>query len=149
MQKLFLVAFICMTCFTLTAQNADSTWFVNNYTKKEVYIGMRDGIKLFTSIYIPNDNTEKHPFIMTRTPYSCAPYGPAYVQIWNSYRMQYAREQTLDLANTLAGDSVSSFKVSLHAPGGNLVAFNSNNVPSRSFAIQKVVFKPVPSQKKK
>ena len=29
---------------------------------------MRDGVKLFTSIYIPKDTTEKHPFLLTRTP---------------------------------------------------------------------------------
>ena len=36
---------------------------------------MRDGIKLFTSIYIPKNNSEEHPILLTRTPYSCAPYG--------------------------------------------------------------------------
>ncbi|MBA3705005.1 MAG: hypothetical protein H0W84_03635 [Bacteroidetes bacterium] len=36
---------------------------------------MRDGIKLFTSIYIPKDSSQKHPIIMNRTPYYCAPYG--------------------------------------------------------------------------
>ncbi len=36
---------------------------------------MRDGVKLFTAIYIPKDSSELHPIIITRTPYSCAPYG--------------------------------------------------------------------------
>ena len=57
------------------AQNTDSAWFVKNYTKMEKYITMRDGVRLFTSVYIPKDTTEKHPILMTRTPYSCAPYG--------------------------------------------------------------------------
>jgi len=48
-----------------------------NYIKIERMIPMRDGVKLFTAIYIPKDNTEKHPFLMMRTPYSCAPYGEA------------------------------------------------------------------------
>jgi putative CocE/NonD family hydrolase len=61
-----------------------------HYTKKEVYIPMRDGVKLFTSIYLPKDNTEKHPMLMTRTPYSCAPYGekefrPYYRTYLNNY----------------------------------------------------------------
>ncbi|MDQ1088921.1 putative CocE/NonD family hydrolase [Siphonobacter sp. SORGH_AS 1065] len=72
------------------AQNADSTWFRNNYTKLEQYIPMRDGTKLFTSIYLPKDKTEKHPILMTRTPYSCAPYGsdvyrPFYVNHYKTY----------------------------------------------------------------
>ncbi|MFY9234611.1 MAG: CocE/NonD family hydrolase [Fimbriimonadaceae bacterium] len=45
------------------------------YTKQEVSIPMRDGKKLFTSIYIPKDKTEKWPFLMVRTPYSVGPYG--------------------------------------------------------------------------
>lgn len=38
-------------------------------------IPMRDGTKLFTAIYMPKDTSEKYPFLMMRTPYSCAPYG--------------------------------------------------------------------------
>ena len=45
------------------------------FTKVEQMIPMRDGVKLFTAIYIPKDSTEKHPFLMMRTPYSCNPYG--------------------------------------------------------------------------
>ncbi len=47
------------------------------YTKSEVRITMRDGKKLFTSIYSPNniDPTKKYPILLSRTPYSCAPYG--------------------------------------------------------------------------
>lgn len=48
-----------------------------SYTKIERLIPMRDGVKLFTAIYIPKDSTELHPFILTRTPYSCEPYGEA------------------------------------------------------------------------
>jgi hypothetical protein len=36
---------------------------------------MRDGKKLFTSVYIPKNNSEKHPILIMRTPYSVAPYG--------------------------------------------------------------------------
>src|ERR1035437_5044237 len=71
---LFFISFIFIS-FSLVAQNTDSTWFVNNYYKIERYIPMRDGIKLFTSIYIPKDKSVKHPFLINRTPYSSAPYG--------------------------------------------------------------------------
>ena len=45
------------------------------YNKKEVTITMRDGIKLHTTIYSPKDTSKKYPIIMSRTPYSCRPYG--------------------------------------------------------------------------
>ena len=79
--------------YNAIAQNEDSAWIVNNYTKKEITIPMRDGIKLFTSIYIPKDNSEKHPILMTRTPYSCAPYGEnIFRPFWYSYQKKYFRE---------------------------------------------------------
>ena len=46
-----------------------------HYTKQEVQIPMRDGVKLFTSIYSPRDTTKKYPLLMKRTPYSVGPYG--------------------------------------------------------------------------
>ena len=46
------------------------------YTKHEYQIRMRDGVKLFTSVYVPSDTSRKYPIMMMRTPYSVAPYGP-------------------------------------------------------------------------
>ena len=47
----------------------------SNYDKEEVLIPMRDGVRLFTSIYTPKDRTRSYPFLMRRTPYSVSPYG--------------------------------------------------------------------------
>ena len=93
-KKVFLFFSFSIFIFTGFAQyTQDSAWIRDNYTKKEVYITMRDGTRLFTSILAPKDTTEKHPILFIRTPYSCAPYGeekyPAY---WNSYYRYYMRE---------------------------------------------------------
>ena len=66
--------FLFFRSFAATAQqNAD---FVKaNYDKMEVMIPMRDGVKLFTSIYLPKDQSVKYPVMLKRTPYSCSPYG--------------------------------------------------------------------------
>ncbi|MFX8856572.1 CocE/NonD family hydrolase, partial [Acinetobacter baumannii] len=54
---------------------------------------MRDGVKLFTSIYLPKDNNEKHPILMTRTPYSCAPYGEkVFRNFWRNHYKEYMKE---------------------------------------------------------
>jgi len=53
----------------------DSAYIRDNYIKTEKLIPMRDGVHLFTSIYIPKDTSHKYPFILCRTPYSVAPYG--------------------------------------------------------------------------
>ncbi|MEP6712230.1 MAG: CocE/NonD family hydrolase [Ferruginibacter sp.] len=108
MNKLLLLYIICCFSFASNAQNADSTWFVNNYSKKEIYISMRDGVKLFTSVYIPKDNNEKHPFLMTRTPYSCAPYGEdKFIQVWSSYKMAYAKENYIFVTQDVRGRYMS------------------------------------------
>ncbi len=46
-----------------------------NYTKYEFEIPMRDGKKLFTAVYAPKDTSQTYPILLTRTPYSVAPYG--------------------------------------------------------------------------
>lgn len=76
--SLLLLAFILPTqgSFAQAPAQAPSAEEVKaNYTKMESYITMRDGVKLFTSIYIPKDQSQKYPFMMQRTPYSVSPYG--------------------------------------------------------------------------
>ena len=46
-----------------------------HYTKYEYRIPMRDGVHLFTSVYVPKDGSHSYPFLINRTPYSVAPYG--------------------------------------------------------------------------
>src|SRR6266498_3595232 len=57
-------------------QQAVADYIKDNYAKREVMIPMRDGIKLFTSIYEPKDTSQKYPILLSRTCYSVAPYGP-------------------------------------------------------------------------
>lgn len=60
----------------LTPQQQELADYIKqNYTKREVMIPMRDGVKLFTSIYEPKDTSQKYPILLDRTPYSVAPYG--------------------------------------------------------------------------
>ena len=48
------------------------------YMKKEVYIPIRDGVKLFTAIYTPRDSTQTYPILMFRTPYNASPSEKGY-----------------------------------------------------------------------
>src|SRR5919112_1811173 len=45
------------------------------YTKYEYRVPMRDGVRLFTQVYVPKDASQRYPFLLTRTPYSVSPYG--------------------------------------------------------------------------
>jgi putative CocE/NonD family hydrolase len=49
-----------------------------NYAKFEYKIPMRDGARLFATVYIPKDaftDAKTYPIMLTRTPYGVAPYG--------------------------------------------------------------------------
>lgn len=83
--------------------NKDSVWIVNNYHKIERNVPMRDGIKLFTSIYIPNDSSVKHPIMMMRTPYSCAPYGNQFRGFWTRNTKEYLLEKYIVVIQDVRG----------------------------------------------
>jgi putative CocE/NonD family hydrolase len=60
------------------APGANLAFIRDNYTKFEYKISMRDGVKLFTSVYVPKDvftDGKTYPVMMSRTPYSVRPYG--------------------------------------------------------------------------
>jgi len=102
--KNFLLAVILLPLATL-AQGVDSAWIVNNYTKTEVMIPMRDGIRLFTTIYAPNDRSEQHPILLTRTPYSCAPYGEGIFNagFWRGPRNYFFKEKYIYVIQDVRG----------------------------------------------
>lgn len=70
---------MCLAPLSLLAQPmtpaAMAEYVKANYTKYEYRVPVRDGKKLFTSVYVPKDASKTYPFLLTRTPYSCAPYG--------------------------------------------------------------------------
>ena len=53
----------------------ENNFVEENYIKTEYQIEMRDGVKLFTIVYTPKDQSESYPILMQRTPYSIGPYG--------------------------------------------------------------------------
>ena len=74
-KTLFLQVITLFIGFSAFAQQTDSAYIRQNFTKIERTIPMRDGVKLFTAIYIPKEKSKKYPFLLNRTPYTVAPYG--------------------------------------------------------------------------
>src|SRR5580700_6671562 len=82
----------------------DSAWIVTHYHKMERMVPMRDGVKLFTSIYLPNDTITRHPILMRRTPYSCAPYGETkFARVWYSPYKAYFKEGYIVVSQDVRG----------------------------------------------
>jgi uncharacterized protein len=70
---IFLLAFYSISLYAQPKDNPLSA--KQKYNKQEVYITMRDGVKLFTSYYTPIDTTQDYPILFTRTPYNIEPNG--------------------------------------------------------------------------
>ena len=68
----FIIGLYASFVVVATASGLDTR---EHYSKTEVMIPMRDGVSLFTIIYEPKEQSEKHPILLVRTPYSIAPYG--------------------------------------------------------------------------
>ena len=78
MKPLKLLTLFLLSIFSSVNLIAQNTFAVKeNYIKTDTYITMRDGVKLFTSIYTPKNASadKKYPMLMQRTCYSIAPYG--------------------------------------------------------------------------
>ena len=63
------------TCLGDDEKQTQAEFVRANYTKFEYRIPMRDGVKLFTAVYVPNSGNERLPMLLFRTPYSVGPYG--------------------------------------------------------------------------
>jgi len=59
------------------AEDLNAAWLAEHYTKYEYLIPMRDGVRLFTRAYLPKDDSQTWPILLTRTPYALKPYGDA------------------------------------------------------------------------
>lgn len=109
MKKSFIFIFVNLLFLQSFSQNQDSVWLRDNYYKMERMIPMRDGNKLFTAIYVPKDTSEKHPILMTRTPYSCYPYGENNFssRLYETYWMNYVRMNYIMVIQDVRGRFMS------------------------------------------
>ncbi len=103
--------------------NAASYVFVlENYSKSEHYIRMRDGVRLFTQVYRPRDRSRSYPILLKRTPYSLVFYGSfnytdflgpsqacaedGYIFVYQDVRGRYMSESLYDnMRPHVAGDA--------------------------------------------
>jgi putative CocE/NonD family hydrolase len=74
--KFFIIifSFISVNISIIAAINPDSVYLVENYSKAEYQMPMRDGAKLYTIVYSPKDISKKYPILFNRTPYNIEPY---------------------------------------------------------------------------
>jgi putative CocE/NonD family hydrolase len=58
---------------------SENAYLHSHYVKYEYRIPMRDGVRLFTAVYVPKpgafSDSGPYPMLITRTPYGVSPYG--------------------------------------------------------------------------
>lgn len=63
------------------------------YVKHQYRIPMRDGVKLYTAVYTPEDDSEAHPVLITRTPYGCGPCDGRFAPVMEQRHMRMYRDE--------------------------------------------------------
>jgi len=100
---LLLICIVPVWCDNSQLFGTLSEYVKANYNQQDHMIPMRDGIRLFTTVYIPRDTTQKYPIILTRTPYKTDTYinpigmGPdfareGYIFVYQDVRGKYQSE---------------------------------------------------------
>ena len=109
----YLLAFLALSApCAARAQQPDAlaAYVRQHYVRSDHLIPMRDGARLYTVVYAPKDAGQTYPILLTRTPYSVAPYdkdqyrgslGPnrhfareGYVFVYQDVRGRYLSEGT-------------------------------------------------------
>jgi putative CocE/NonD family hydrolase len=130
--RTFIASLITCACFSFAQEaptpggrgNANATpvnaaYIRENYSKFEYRIPMRDGVKLFASVYIPKDvfgENKTYPIIMQRTPYNVNPYGPDHYRANLGPSEFFAREKFIFVYEDVRGRFMSEGEYSLLRP---------------------------------
>ena len=88
---------------------------ISAYKKQEVMIPMRDGVKLFTSVFVPVDATSPVPFLIQRTPYG-ASFPNNYNVLEQAYLGNMAKEGYIFVMQDIRGKYKSEGKMQIHQP---------------------------------
>jgi putative CocE/NonD family hydrolase len=89
---------------TIGASNTVNQAYIReHYTKYEYKIPMRDGIRLFTTAYVPKDDSKPYPMILTRTPYSVKPYSVDRYPDPSGPLQNYAKEKFIFVLQDVRG----------------------------------------------
>ncbi|HAB17620.1 MAG TPA: X-Pro dipeptidyl-peptidase [Verrucomicrobiales bacterium] len=75
LSSLLLLAALAARAMEDKKEELTAAWLAEHYTKYEHRIPMRDGVRLFTRVYVPKDDSQSWPILLTRTPYALKPYG--------------------------------------------------------------------------
>jgi hypothetical protein len=111
----FFAILLSLLTYPISSQSITGDWYgkadaqglKKKYDKKEVYITMRDGVRLFTSIYTPKNNSVSHPILLNRTPYNIEPGGPENFNFFMQGYSRYVDEEYIMVFQDVRGTYMS------------------------------------------
>ena len=107
--KRFFACFVMLWMAVVSAQgmpHLTEEWLREHYAKREVYIPMRDGVRLHAAVYEPADSLS-HPVIMLRTPYGVGPYGEKFAGSLRSWMRMFADNRYIIVFQSVRGTFLS------------------------------------------
>jgi hypothetical protein len=105
---LFIIASgLCSIAFSGDEPSKRVQYIRSHYAKYEYMIPMRDGVKLFTSVYIPYDKSTSFPILLYRTPYSVGPYGVSKYKSWLGPVEEFEKEGFIFVFQDVRGKFMS------------------------------------------
>ncbi|MBL0270433.1 MAG: CocE/NonD family hydrolase [Chitinophagaceae bacterium] len=110
MKKTLILIILFTASIFARSQSSINSFMKENYDKFEYQIPMRDGIKLFTLVYMPKDRSKTYPILMNRTCYNASGYAnfnthghpsdylvkDMYILVFQDVRGRYMSEGTFD-----------------------------------------------------
>jgi len=115
--KVFLSIVAFSVSFVSLASTQTPPYDINaHYTKRELFIPTRDGVKLFTIVYSPRDTTKTYPILMTRTAYGIAPYGADQYRAVLGPNNEFAKEGYIFVYQDTRGKFKSEGEFIHHVP---------------------------------
>ncbi len=106
MKKLSLLLLCISSLCLASVAGPNAEWLRENYTKREVYIPARDGVRLHASVYEPADSLP-HPVIIIRTPYGIGPYGEEFAGSLGSWMRMYSLNRYIIVFQSVRGTYLS------------------------------------------
>ena len=105
-RSIFLLLLLTAVISCRSTSLVDEKWLCDNYYKTEAMVQMRDGVKLYTSVYHPIGVSDR-PILIVRTPYSCAPYGNGFKSDLTEYMPEFLKNRYIIVFQDVRGRYMS------------------------------------------
>ncbi|MEM6414703.1 MAG: CocE/NonD family hydrolase [Pseudomonadota bacterium] len=101
----FLILVLSLPSLLLSTATAEENTLPleDRFTRQNVMIPMRDGIKLYTEVYTPTDTTEKLPILLLRTPYGVSDKDGGYTLYFKSLFHELSKEGYIIVVQDVRG----------------------------------------------